>query len=118
MLSINFWIETVQDARETLIEYREGQTLRSLDCAELPEKRPFCFAGDDRTELNQSLISLRSVRSPASLRCTLTEWEVGAKLDDPIMVPNAPRGGRESDDQSSREEIFVRGLTIPENWYC
>jgi len=38
--------------KETLIKY-DTTNARSLDSAELPKKRQFCFARDDRDELNQ-----------------------------------------------------------------
>src|SRR5690348_17446429 len=37
---------------ETLFKY-DTTNARSLDSAELPKKRQFCFARDDRDELNQ-----------------------------------------------------------------
>jgi len=41
------------NAKETLIRY-DTTNARSLDSAELPKKRQFCSARDDRDELNQS----------------------------------------------------------------
>jgi hypothetical protein len=43
--------------RETLIKY-DTTNARSLDSAELPKKRQFCFARDDRYELDQSSLAV------------------------------------------------------------
>ena len=72
-MSLSFLCRTVYNigamAKETLIK-QANTNARSLDSAELPEKRQFCCARDDRDELNQSLpkVPKRSYNIPALQR--------------------------------------------------
>ena len=67
---------------------QRGENTRSVDCAELPEKRQFCFARDDRNELGLTEGVMRKVWTVVFLVCILSVSGVAQSKDSGGSIPS------------------------------